>query len=393
MRRTHFLGTWPALIGTVAILLGGRVGAAEKGADKTDQAVIAKKAGKPVEKVKWGQADGKEVDLYTLTNKHGLVARITNYGGIVVELHVPDKKGHLGDIVFGYDNLADYVKKTPYFGATIGRMANRIADAKFDLDGTTYKLAANNGTNHLHGGKKGWDKVVWDAEVLETAKGPGLKLTYVSKDGEEGYPGTVTATTVYTLTNKNELAIDMTAVTDKTTIVNMAHHSYFNLRAEPDSDIKDHMLTLHAKKYTPGLPPDGKVVPVAGTPFDFTKPKAIGKDLQAAGSQGDSPIGYDSNWIVDGDANKMRPVARVEDPKSGRVMTIDANQPGVQFYAGIFLDGTTKGKGRNHPQYSAFCIETQKFPNAISVPAWRDQVILKPGQTYAHHMLLKFAAK
>ncbi|MEO5770361.1 MAG: aldose epimerase family protein [Polyangia bacterium] len=373
---------------------GGGNGGSSGTAGGKDKAAAAIAPIGGIEKVKWGQADGKEVDLYTLTNKHGLVAKITNYGAILVELHVPDKKGNMADIAFGYDSLADYVKKTPYFGATVGRVANRIANATFDLDGKTYKLAANNGAHHLHGGKKGWDKVVWDAEAIDTPKGPSLKLTYVSKDGEEGYPGTVTATTVYTLTSANELAVDMTATTDTTTIVNMAHHTYFNLNGAPDSDIKGHLLTLHADKYTPGAPPDGKVVAVAGTPFDFRKPKAIGKDLLAAGSPGNgAPIGYDSNWIVNGNPNKMRPVARVEDPASGRVMTISANQPGVQFYAGIFLDGSTKGKGRTHPQYGAFCLETQKFPNAINVPTWRDQVILKPGQTYKHNMIHKFSTK
>lgn len=393
MRRDLHTGTWRALIGAAAILLAAGTTAHAKAKDKAKDKA-AKGAAVPTEKVKWGEADGKEVDLYTLTNKNGLIAKITNYGAIVVELHVPDKKGKLGDIAFGYDNLADYVKKTPYFGATVGRVGNRIANAKFDLEGMTYKLAANNGPHHLHGGKKGWDKVVWTAEPMDTPKGPALKLTYVSKDGEEGYPGTVTATTLYTLTNDNELAVDMTATTDKTTIVNMVHHSYWNLRGDNEGDIKDHVLTLYADKYTPGAPPDGKVVPVAGTPFDFTKPKAIGKDLQAAGSPGNgAPIGYDSNWIVNGDPNKMRPVSRLEDPKSGRVMTVEANQPGVQFYAGIFMDGTTKGKGRTHTQYSALCIETQKFPNAINVPAWKDQVILKPGQTYKHEMVHKFSTK
>lgn len=385
------IGTAGAKDAAVAGGVGGAAGAASK--DKADKST-GKSTAKAIDKVKWGEADGKQVDLYTLTNKRGLIAKITNYGAIVVELHVPDKKGNLGDIAFGYDALADYVKKTPYFGATVGRVGNRIANAQFELEGKTYKLAANNGAHHLHGGKKGWDKVVWDAEAMETAKGPALKLTYVSKDGEEGYPGTVTATTVYTLTNANELAVDMTATTDKTTIVNMVHHTYFNLNTAPDSDIKGHVLTLHSDKYTPGAPPDGTVTPVAGTPFDFRKPKAIGKDLQAAGSPGNgAPIGYDSNWIVKGNPNKMRPVARVEDPASGRVMTVTANQPGVQFYAGIFLDGSTKGKGRAHPQYGAFCIETQKFPNSINVPAWRDQVILKPGQTYKHNMIHKFTTK
>jgi aldose 1-epimerase len=346
---------------------------------------------KGIEKVKWGEADGKQVDLYTLTNKNGLVAKVTNYGAMVVELHVPDRDGKMGDIVHGYDNLADYIKKNPYFGVTVGRVANRIANAQFELGGKTYKLVANNGAHHLHGGTKGWDKVVWDAEPVETPRGPAVKFTYVSKDGEEGYPGTVTTTSTYTLTNKNELAVEMTATTDKTTIVSMIHHSYFNLHGGTEGDIKDHLLTLYASKYTPGSPPDGKILPVAGTPFDFRQPKAIGKDLEAAGSPGNgAPVGYDFNWIVDGGPNKMRKVARVEDPKSGRVMVIEADQPGVHFYSGLFMDGSTKGKGRVHSQSSAFCLETQRFPNAINVPLWRNQVILKPGQTYRHNMLHKF---
>jgi aldose 1-epimerase len=355
----------------------------------------ADKGGKQaIEKVKWGEADGKEVDLYTLTNKNGLQAKISNYGCIITELWVPDRAGKMGDVVFGYENLADYVKKTPYFGATVGRVGNRIANAKFDLDGKTYQLAANNKPHHLHGGNKGWDKVVWEAEPVETPHGPSLKLTYVSKDGEEGYPGTVHATTIYTLTNDNELRVEMDATTDKDTPINMVHHTYWNLHGGTEGDIQDEVLTLNADKYTPGMPPDGKILAVAGTPFDFTKPKAIGKDLKAAGSPGmGAPIGYDSNWVVNGDPHAMRPVAKVEDPKSGRVMTVEADQPGVQFYSGIFMDGSTKGKGRVHNQYGAFCVETQKFPNSINVAAWKNEAVLHPGQTYKHVMVHKFSTE
>lgn len=349
---------------------------------------------KPIEKAKWGDADGKQVDIYTLTNKNGLVAKITNYGAIVVQMDVPDKKGKMGDVVVGYDNLADFVKKNPYFGATVGRVGNRIANATFELEGKTYKLAANNGPHHLHGGQKGWDKVVWDAEGIETPNGPSVKMTYVSKDGEEGYPGTVKATTVYTLTNENELRADMEATTDKTTIINMVHHTYWNLNGGPKGDIKDHELTIFADKYTPGMPPDGKVSPVAGTPFDFTKPKAIGKDLKAAGPPGEgAPIGFDSNWIVNGEPGKLRPVAKLKHPKTGRVMLVEADQPGVQFYAGIFMDGKTKGKGRTHTQYGALCLEAQKFPNSVNVPAWKKEVVLKPGQTYKHTIVHKFTTE
>jgi aldose 1-epimerase len=375
-------------------LLGGGAVAKTKKPAKPEPAAEAPAAvatgpSKPIEKKKWGEADGKEVDLYTLINKHGLIAKITNFGAILTELDVPDRKGKSGDVVLGWDTLADYQKNDPHLGSTVGRVGNRIANAQFQLDGKTYKLAANNGPHHLHGGVKGWDKAVWDATPLETPDGPSLKLTLVSKDGDEGYPGTVHATTTYTLTGDDELRIEMTATTDKPTLVNMIHHSYWNLSAGP-GDIKDEVLTLYADKYTPGLPPDGKVAPVAGTPWDFTKGKPLGQDLMKTGNK---PAGYDENLVVNGEPNALRPVARVEDPKSGRVMTIDANQPGAQLYTSNYMDGSTGGKGRKHTQHAAVCIETQKFPNAINVPAWKDQAVLRPGQTYKHVMLVKFSTK
>lgn len=346
--------------------------------------------------VKWGEVDGKEVDLYTLRNKSGVRAKITNYGAVLVELWTPDRGGKFGDIVVGYNNLAGFVEKTPYFGATVGRVCNRVAGAQFELDGTTYKLAANNGANALHGGIKGWDKVVWDAELITSKDGPAVKLTYLSKDGEEGYPGNVKATTIYTLTDDNQLRIEMTATTDKATPLNICNHTYWNLHGQPDGgptgNVLDHELTLYADTFTPGLPPDGTVKTVAGTPFDFRKPKPIGQDLKAAGApSGDTHIGYDANWIVNGSPNKLRPVASVRDPKSGRVLAIESDQPGVQFYAGIFLDGTTAGKGQVHHQYTGMCLETQKFPNSINVPAWKSDVVLRPGQTYIHVITHKFS--
>jgi aldose 1-epimerase len=361
--------------------------------DKTDKAAAPPKA---IEKASYGKVDGKPVDIYTLTNAKGAFVKITNYGAIVTELHVPDKAGKLGDVVLGFDNVGDYVKQSPYFGAIVGRVANRIANATFELDGKTYKLTANDAPHHLHGGKKGWDKVIWKAEPSETPAGPSLKLTHVSPDGEESYPGTVTATTIYTLTNDNELKVEMQATTDKTTLVNMAHHSYWNLAG--DGTILDHVLTMPADKYTPGPPnadgkvavPDGKVVPVKGTPFDFTVAKPIGKDLKAAGGK---PVGFDHNWVVNGDPHAFRVAAILKDPKSGRVMTISADQPGLQFYSGNFMDGKTKGKGVTHPQYAALCLETQKFPNSVNVPAWRAEVVLKPGQTYKHTMVHKFTTE
>jgi aldose 1-epimerase len=377
-----------ASVGLPLIVASGGVALAKKKAPPPAPAASSP-GGTAIEKTKWGEADGQEVDLYTLSNRHGLIAKITNFGAILTELDTPDRTGKSGDVVLGWDTLPEYEKNDPHLGSTVGRVANRIANAKFELDGKTYKLAANNGPHHLHGGVKGWDKAVWAAEPSETPDGPQLRLTLVSKDGDEGYPGAVHATTTYTLTKDDELRIEMTATTDKPTPVNMVNHTYWNLSAGP-GDIKDEVLTLYADQYTPGLPPDGKVLPVAGTPFDFTKPKALGKDLMKTG---DKPPGYDSNWIVNGEPNALRPVAHVEDPKSGRVMSIEANQPGAQLYTSNYMDGTTQGKGRKHTQHAAFCIETQKFPNSINVPQWKNDVVLRPGQTYKHVIVVKFSTK
>jgi aldose 1-epimerase len=275
----------------------------------------------------------------------------------------------------------------------VGRVANRIANASFELDGKKYDLAANDGAHHLHGGKKGWDKVIWSADPVQSPDGPQLRLTYVSPGGEEGYPGTVTATTVYTLTKDNELRVEMSATTDQKTLVNMAHHSYWNLAGHGSGSIANHELEIAAKQYTPavGLVPDGRVQSVTGTPFDFSEPKPIGKDLQAAGGK---PVGFDHNWVVEGEPNAMRRVASLKDPGSGRRMTISANQPGVQFYSGNFLDGSKTGKeGIAYAQYGGLCLETQKFPNSVNVPAWRDEVVLEPGQKYSHVMLHRFTTE
>lgn len=331
---------------------------------------------------------------YTLTNANGLRMKVSNYGTIITELFVPDRHGELADIVLGYESVEQYLATTPFFGATVGRVANRIKDAAFELDGKHYRLAANNGPHTLHGGLKGWDKVVWEAQTRDTARGPEIHFRYTSHDGEEGFPGTVQASVVYALTNANELVIDMRAETDRTTIVNMAHHSYWNLAGHGSGTIDDHELTLAADLYTPSAPvsgadpvPDGTILPVAGTPFDFTKPARIGQHLRTVGEE---PAGFDHNWVVNGAPNELRPVATVREPSSGRVLTLEADQPGVQFYTGKFLDGSLRGKGATYHQYAGFCLETQKFPNAINVPAWRDQVILKPGDVYSHRMVHRF---
>ncbi len=344
-----------------------------------------------IERTPWGSVDDRPVDLFTLTNAHGLMAQVATYGATVVELRVPDRRGRLGDVALGFDTLDEYVRTPGYFGATVGRVGNRIADAKFELAGRRFELFANHGPNHLHGGRVGWDKVVWSGEAADTPDGPSLVLELRSPDGDEGYPGAVAAGVRYTLTNDDELAIEMTATTDRTTIVNMVHHTYFNLGAT-GGDVLGHELQLFADAYTPGMPPDGRIVDVAGTPFDFTSSKPIGRDHSAAGSAGGgAPAGYDSNWIVNGDPTAMRPVARLADPVSGRVVTLRANQPGVQFYSGVFLDGTTRGKGRVHTLSSGLCLEPQAFPNAINVPGWRDQVVLEPRQTYRHEMVFGFS--
>jgi aldose 1-epimerase len=354
-------------------------------------------AAKPVAITKsaFGTVDGKEVNLYVLTNAKGLVMKVTNYGTIITEFRVPDRSGKFADIVGGYENLDGYINKTPYFGATIGRVANRIKNGRFQLEGKTYQLATNDPPNALHGGKKGWDKVVWDVVATnDTPEGPTIQFSYLSKDGEEGYPGNVTATVTYALTNDNAFKVAMEATTDKTTIVNMAHHSYWNLGGYDSGTIADHELTLYADKYTPGDPvvANGVIKPVKGTPFDFTTPKPIGKDLKAVVIKGNPP-GYDHNWVVNGDPHALRPVAKVKEPKSGRVMTLEGDQPGVMFYAGLFLDGTITGKGHVYKQYEAFCMETQKFPNSINVPAWKNEVILKPDQKYKHVMIHRFSTE
>ena len=347
-----------------------------------------------ITKAPFGTVDGRDVALYTLTNSRGCLARVSNYGAILSELHVPDRRGQLADVVLGYDNVADYIAHSPYFGATVGRVANRIKNARFELAGKTYSLAANDGPHSLHGGLKGFDKVVWSAEPSDASGEPSLKLSYVSPDGEEGYPGTLTVTTIYTLTEANELKIQMTATTDRTTPVNMVHHTYWNLGGHASGSILEHELRLNADSMTPAdstRVPSGEIVPVRGTPFDFTSEKPIGRDLQAVAG---TPVGYDHNFVVNGEPHALRRVARVTDPKSGRVLTLDCDQPGVQLYSGNFLDGSQKGKGGAvYNQYGALCLESQTFPNSINIAGWRGEVILEPGQIYSHTMIHRFTTE
>jgi aldose 1-epimerase len=345
-----------------------------------------------IKKQPFGSVDGQNVDIYTLTSAKGVEARITNYGGIVVSLKTPDRSGNSADIVQGFDDIKGYLQDEPYFGAVIGRYANRIGKARFTLDGKEYKLAVNNGENALHGGVKGFDKRVWTAN----AKGNSLELTYVSKDGEEGYPGTLSTKVIYTLENNGDLKIDYSATTDKDTVINLSNHSYFNLKGQGNGDILDHELTLFASRYTPvdaGLIPTGKLVPVKGTPFDFLTPHKIGERIAGSDEQLKRGLGYDHNWVIDATAGAMTKAAEVHEASTGRVLEVWTNQPGIQFYTGNFLDGTLKGKaGKVYNKRAALCLETQHFPDSPNQPKF-PTVILKPGKTYHTTTIWKFSTR
>ncbi len=339
--------------------------------------------------------DGKAVELYTLTNTHGIEARIMTYGGIIVSLKTPDKSGHFADITLGFDTLAGYLNKNPFFGALVGRYGNRIAKAKFTLDGKEYKLAANNGPNALHGGLKGFDKVVWQAEPFEKTSEVGLILKYTSVDGEEGYPGTLHVTVTYTLDDKNELSIDYHATTDKATPVNLTNHTYFNLSGEGSGNILGEELTLNADHYTPvdsTLIPTGKIASVHGTPFDFTKPFAIGARINDKDEQLGFGLGYDHNFVINRQGPGLVWAARAYDPKSGRVLEVDTTQPGVQFYTGNHLDGVHGRNGHIYNMRDAFCLETQHYPDSPNQPNF-PLTILRPGQTYHQVTVWKFSTR
>jgi aldose 1-epimerase len=340
-------------------------------------------------------ADGQNVDIYTLTNSRGAEVKITNYGGIVTSLKVPDRKGQLADVVLGFDNLDAYLKGHPYFGAIIGRYGNRIARGRFTLHGVEYKLAVNNGENHLHGGIKGFDKVVWDAKSRKLPSGAALELTYVSKDGEEGYPGNLSAKVVYTLTNANELKIEYSATTDKDTVVNLTHHSYFNLAGQGNGDILNHRLFVNAARFTPtdaGSIPTGELRSVRGTPFDFTRATAIGARINQDDEQLKLGKGYDHNFVLNGSLGTMRRAARVSEPTSGRVMEVWTTEPGLQFYTGNFLDGTLTGKdGKVYQQRYGFCLETQHYPDSPNKPKF-PTTVLRKGARYHTVTIYRFSA-
>ena len=337
-------------------------------------------------------ADNTPVDLYTLRNKSGIEARVITYGGVIVSLATPDRDGKLDDIVLGFDSLPPYVKDSPYFGAIVGRYANRIAKGRFTLDGKAYQLPVNNAPNSLHGGDRGFDKVVWDATPFDSAGGVGVVLSHVSPDGDQGYPGAVRVQVTYTLTDSNQLAVAYHATTDKATPINLSQHTYFNLTGAR-RDVLDHVLTLNADRYTPvdsTLIPLGELVSVAGTPFDFRTPTAIGARINANDEQLRRGRGYDHNFVLVPASSGLTHAAHVLEPTSGRTLDVYTDEPGVQFYTGNFLDGTLHGKqGRVYGHRYALCLETQHFPDSPNEPSF-PSTILRPGQEFSSRTVFAF---
>jgi aldose 1-epimerase len=372
-----------ALVGVFASLTLSAATAEEKG---------GKKMAASVKKMDFGKtAAGKPVDLFVLTNSNGVVAKIMTYGALVTELHVPDRNGKLGDVVLGFDNLEQYLKGHPSFGCIVGRVANRVAKGKFTLDGKEYKLAINNGPNTLHGGIKGFDKYVWIGEETPASSGVAVTFSHISPDGDEGYPGKLSCSVTYALTDNNELRIDYFAKTDKATPVNLTNHSYFNFAGK--GTVLDHELTLNADNYTPAdetLIPTGEIKPVAGTFLDFTKPTRIGariKEIKA------NPQGYDHNYVINGGGKELTFTARVHEPTTGRVLEMLTTEPGVQLYTGNFLDGKLTGKGGTvYKQHTGFCLEAQHFPDSVNQPKF-PSTILRPGETYKQTTVYRFGVK
>ncbi|MGV3603440.1 MAG: aldose epimerase family protein [Dyadobacter fermentans] len=349
-----------------------------------------------ISKEAFGQLpDGQQADLYTLTNANGMTVNITNYGGIITKLTAPDKNGEWADVVLGFDSLPPYLSGHPFFGALVGRYGNRIAKGKFKLNGQEYSLAINNGPNALHGGTKGFDKVLWKATEIKQDSVVGLQLEYTSKDMEEGYPGNLTVKVVYTLDNDNALSIDYTATTDKPTVVNLTNHSYFNLTGLK-RDVLDHEVTLESDSIVPvdtTLIPTGKLRAVEGTPFDFRKSTKIGAGInKTEDEQIAAGGGYDHCWVLKRSGDGLVKFATVHEPESGRVMEVFTTEPAVQFYTGNFLDGTLKGKGATYVKRFGFCLETEHYPDSPNQPQF-PTTTLNPGETYKTTTKYKFSAK
>ncbi|TWU55065.1 aldose epimerase family protein [Rubripirellula reticaptiva] len=343
--------------------------------------------------------DFDTIKLYTLVNDKGMTVKITNYGAIITSMIVPDRDGKMGDVVLGYDRVEDYINAVdkPYFGAVVGRYGNRIAKGQFTLDGETYKLAVNNNENHLHGGVIGFDKVVWDANPIDSDQFKGLELSYLAKDMEEGYPGNLQLKVTYKLDQKsNTLTVDYAATTDKATPVNVTQHSYFNLKGEGEDTILDHELMINAKKYTPvdsGLIPTGETPSVQGTPFDFSVSKPIGRDVAMKKQQLEFGLGYDHNFVLDKPYGEMGLAARVFEPTTGRVLEITTTEPGVQFYCGNFLDGRLKGKsGKSYVHRGGFCLETQHYPDSPNQPNF-PSTIVTPDKAYQSTTVFAFSTQ
>ncbi len=341
-------------------------------------------------------ADGHEILLFTLQNALGMKATLINYGATLTSLYAPDRNGNFDDVVLGFPALDGYLKEHPFFGGIIGRYGNRIGKGSFKLDGVEYKLATNNGENHLHGGVKGFHRVVWSAEPAKQDSAVGVTFSYLSTDSEEGYPGNLSCSVMYWLSNNNELKIEYRATTDKATPVNLTHHSYFNLAGQGKGDILDHRLEIFADRFTPGdkgLIPTGELRPVEGTPMDFRQSHAIGERINSDDEQLKSGLGYDHNWVLNNSNGSLALATRVYEPTTGRVMEVWTTEPGLQFYSGNFLDGTLTGKdGRVYKHRSGFCLETQHFPDSPNEPDF-PSTILRPGETYSTETIYRFAAK
>jgi aldose 1-epimerase len=334
--------------------------------------------------------DGERIEIFSIANDRGMQIRAINYGGIIASIKVPDRDGQLDDVVLGHDSLEGYLHRTRYFGVLIGRFANRIARGRFSLNGVAYQLAVNNGQNHLHGGVKGFDKVVWTAEEIDN----GVQLTYFSKDGEENYPGNLNATVTYRLNDENELRIDYYATTDRDTIINLTNHSYFNLAGR--GTILNHELQIQAEAFTPideTLIPTGEIRSVAGTAMDFTSPTSIGALIDKDDDQLRFARGYDHNFVLRGEPGTLRTIARLHDPQSGRVMEVITTQPGLQFYSGNYLDGTLVGRhGQAYLKNSGCCLEAQHFPDSPNQPHF-PSTVLRPGEKYHHTTVYRFSVE
>jgi aldose 1-epimerase len=341
-------------------------------------------------------ADGTPVDLYTLTNASGAQVKITTYGGAVVSLLMPDRDGNLDDVALGFGTLEEYVEKSPYFGCITGRYANRIAKGRFTLNGVEYTLAQNDGQNHLHGGVRGFDKVVWDAQEKSSGDGAGLDLTYLSQDGEEGYPGNLSVKVTYTLTNDDELRIDYLATTDADTVVNLTNHTYFNLADGGAGDILGHKLMIDADRFTPidgTLIPTGELRSVESTPMDFRQLTAIGARIEQDDEQLRFGLGYDHNWVLNNSAGVLALAARVREPVTGRVMEVYTTEPGIQLYSGNFLDGSITGRsGKVYHKRNGLCLETQHFPDSPNKPDF-PSTVLRPGETYRTTTVYRFTVQ